>query len=659
MPFVIGENVGPYRLVEQLGQGGMATVFKAYHPALNRYVAIKALHPAFTHEPNFLARFQREAQVVAGLEHPNIVPIYDYAEHEGRPYLVMKFIEGETLKARLSRGRLDADEIGRIVESVGAALSYAHAQGVLHRDVKPSNVLLAGDDRIYLADFGLARMAEAGESTLSADVMLGTPQYISPEQAMGQHNLDNGADIYSFGVLLYELVVGKVPYSADTPFSVIHDHIYSPLPMPRSIRPEISESLERVLLKALAKERADRYPDVASMVDAWKQAALLPGQTPLEQPGATTQSRPPAPAVDQSVQTFSQVPSPQTAFIDEDDLDALAKSAMPAPPAGVQQSAQAGQKRRSPWVWVGLAGASVALLCLCAAAFFVFVVRPRQNAATPVGLQNTVGQPVSQPATPIASAPVPIQSVPPPAPVQTGGAAIPTRPGPLLRPSRAPGILATFVPTWVGSPPVPLATAMARTTAEPDNPQVYLDLAMAYWANGNLLEARQALETAGKKAGRDSGFFVRAGDAMAERQAWVFAASLYLDALRFSPKPVPDDLNQKLSLALYLSSGGAETNALINRLPEEQLKPGMVELLRGRSALYRGELILARGSVKRIKENYPELTEVGLLEAEIALREKDPVQGQKELQNLIDNPATPLWAKQAAEFILEQINQPK
>ena len=162
MPFVIGENIGPYRLVEQLGQGGMATVFKAYHPALDRYVAIKALHPALTGEPNFLARFQREAQVVARLEHPNIVPVYDYSEYEGRPYLVMKFIEGETLKARLKRGPLDKSELARVVESVGAALSYAHAQGVLHRDVKPSNVLLATDGRIYLADFGLARMAEAG-----------------------------------------------------------------------------------------------------------------------------------------------------------------------------------------------------------------------------------------------------------------------------------------------------------------------------------------------------------------------------------------------------------------------------------------------------------------------------------------------------------------
>src|SRR5512140_1713438 len=209
MSFNVGENVGPYRITQQLGQGGMATVYKAFHAALDRYVALTVLHPAFGEDPNVEARFQREARLVAKVEHPHIVPVYDYAQDEGRPYLVMKFIEGETLKARLLKGPLDKLELANVVDSVGAALGYAHAQGVLHRDVKPSNVLLSTDGRIYLADFGLARMAEAGESTISADVMLGTPQYISPEQAMGLKNLDNGTDIYSFGVVLYELTVGK------------------------------------------------------------------------------------------------------------------------------------------------------------------------------------------------------------------------------------------------------------------------------------------------------------------------------------------------------------------------------------------------------------------------------------------------------------------
>ena len=199
MSFTVGENIGPYRIVEQLGQGGMATVYKAYHASLDRYVALKALHPAFNEDKTFAARFQREARVVAKLEHPNIVPIYDYAEHEGRPYLVMKYIEGDTLKARLNQGPLDSQEINQIVDSVGSALSYAHKQGVLHRDIKPSNVLVATDGQIYLADFGLARIAQLGESTMSSDSIMGTPQYISPEQAIGKKDLFFWRDVVRNG----------------------------------------------------------------------------------------------------------------------------------------------------------------------------------------------------------------------------------------------------------------------------------------------------------------------------------------------------------------------------------------------------------------------------------------------------------------------------
>jgi serine/threonine protein kinase len=197
MSFNVGENVGPYRIIDQLGQGGMATVYKAYHAALDRYVALKVLHPAFHEDQTFAARFQREARVVAKLEHPNIVPIYDYSEHETRPYLVMKYIEGDTLKARLNQGPLTSNEIENVINSIGSALAYAHRQGILHRDIKPSNVMIALDGVMYLADFGLARIAQAGESTMSSDSIMGTPQYISPEQAMGKKDLDAGTDIYA------------------------------------------------------------------------------------------------------------------------------------------------------------------------------------------------------------------------------------------------------------------------------------------------------------------------------------------------------------------------------------------------------------------------------------------------------------------------------
>jgi serine/threonine protein kinase len=272
MPFIIGENVGPYRLVEKLGKGGMATVFKAYHPSLDRYVAIKALHPAFMEHPGFLDRFEREAKVVAKLEHPNIVPIYDFSEHEGRPYLVLKYVRGETLKARLEKAQLTYKESRHIFRVISSALAYAHKQGVLHRDVKPSNVLLDKAGGIYLADFGLARIAETNQTTLSGQMMMGTPHYISPEQAKGLGDLDSGTDIYSLGVMTYELLVGEVPFQADTPFSVIHDHIYTPLPLPRDLNSDLNDEMQRALLKSLAKKREDRFSDIPEMMASFLKA---------------------------------------------------------------------------------------------------------------------------------------------------------------------------------------------------------------------------------------------------------------------------------------------------------------------------------------------------------------------------------------------------
>jgi serine/threonine protein kinase len=378
MSFAVGETVGPYRILDQLGQGGMATVFKAYHAALDRYVALKVLHPAFLEDPNFQARFQREARLIAKLEHPNIVPVYDFSEHENRPFLVMKFIAGETLKARLNRGPLSADEVLRVVDSVGGALTYAHKRGILHRDIKPSNVLMADDGGIYLADFGLARIAQAGESTLSSDTIMGTPQYISPEQAMGKKDLDEGTDIYSFGVMIYEMVVGQVPFSGDTPFSVIHDHIYTPLPLPHSINPHVPGAVERVLLKALSKERADRYADVPALVNAftqaWQEMAAKDQEVTL---AASTRSLPPM--------------SP-TSFPPEFGESKPAE-------AGAESDIPTKVRKRSPWPFI--AGGILLIICC----LFVAIVANRnnrlnRNAQTATGLAGAVTQP-SGPVEPV------------------------------------------------------------------------------------------------------------------------------------------------------------------------------------------------------------------------------------------------------------------
>jgi serine/threonine protein kinase len=287
MPFQVGETVGQYQIMEQLGQGGMATVYKAYHAALDRNVAIKVLHPAFTEDPSFLARFQREAKVVAKLDHPNIVPIYDFSQHNDQPYLVMKFIKGETLKARLGRGKMSLEDAMPIIEKVASALQYAHKKGIVHRDIKPSNVLLSEDGETYLTDFGLARIAQSGTSTLTSDQMVGTPQYISPEQAMSKTDLDFRTDIYSFGVMIYEIVVGRVPYNADTPFAVIHDHIYTPLPLPRKVNQKVPEGVEQVLLKALAKNPQDRFQDIGTMIKTLENAASCANKDAQTRQGLT------------------------------------------------------------------------------------------------------------------------------------------------------------------------------------------------------------------------------------------------------------------------------------------------------------------------------------------------------------------------------------
>ena len=276
-----GQTLGQYKVIGQMGSGGMATVYKAYHPRLDRYVAIKMLHEAFQEDKNFLARFEREAQIVAKLEHPHIVPVFDFDEFNGRPYLVMKYIEGHTLKAELEDHPLTIEEILRIMPPIGEALDYAHRQGVLHRDIKPSNIILDTNGTPYLTDFGLARIAQLGDSTLSQDVLLGTPHYISPEQAMGNRDLNSRTDLYSLGVVLYELVVGRVPFSADTPFAVIHDQIYRPLPKPSSINPEIPAQIDAVLEKALAKAPADRYATASEMIAAFRAAVEQSGITTL------------------------------------------------------------------------------------------------------------------------------------------------------------------------------------------------------------------------------------------------------------------------------------------------------------------------------------------------------------------------------------------
>jgi len=271
MKELIGINISRYHILEQLGQGGMATVYKAYDTRLERDVALKIIRRgAFPPEvlDRVLTRFEREAKVLAHLNHPNIVSVLDYGEHEGSPYLVMPFIEGGTLKQHLN-GPIPWQETVRIVLAVAQALEHAHQKKIIHRDVKPSNILITKAGHLMLSDFGIAKLLEfeEGHTLTGTGVGVGTPEYMAPEQGLGK-DVDGRADVYALGVVMYELVTGRKPYTADTPLAVLLKQVNDPLPRPRDYVTDLPDEVERVLFKALAKTPEDRYSDMAAFAQA-------------------------------------------------------------------------------------------------------------------------------------------------------------------------------------------------------------------------------------------------------------------------------------------------------------------------------------------------------------------------------------------------------
>jgi len=257
--------IGSYRLEEQVGKGGMGEVYRAIHTRLATERAVKLLPPALAADPDFLRRFEREAASAARLEHPNILPVYEYGEAAGgAPYLVMPYVRGGTLKERLARGPLPPAELLDLFGQAAAALDYAHEQGIVHRDVKPANLLLDGRGRLYLADFGIAKALEGAEGLTRTGVGVGTPEYMAPEQAQGR--ADARSDLYALGVVLYQALTGRVPYSGTSTVEVLMKHLQDPLPlMPL-----------RAVARALAKNPNDRYASGAALVEDLREAFAAP-----------------------------------------------------------------------------------------------------------------------------------------------------------------------------------------------------------------------------------------------------------------------------------------------------------------------------------------------------------------------------------------------
>ncbi len=265
MPLTPGSNFGTYRIIGPLGRGGMASVYKAYEAGLDRYVALKVLPAEFLHESDFSARFNREAKTIAKLEHHHIVPIYAFGIAEGIPWMAMRLVVGGTVSELLRKGRLGPARIVAILGEVAKALGYAHEQGVLHRDVKPQNILLHEQGHVYLTDFGIAKIVEGSLVLSKTGMITGTPQYMSPEQARAE-KVDHRADIYALGIVAYEMLVGRVPFTADTPVAVLMKHVMDPIPLPPET--EVPEPVTRVLLKCLAKRPEDRWDSPIGFVTA-------------------------------------------------------------------------------------------------------------------------------------------------------------------------------------------------------------------------------------------------------------------------------------------------------------------------------------------------------------------------------------------------------
>lgn len=273
MENLTGKQFKDYKVMASIAEGGMAAVYKAYQPHLDRTVAVKVLPRQYALEHQFVERFRREAKTLAKLQHPRILPIYDYGIEGEYFFLVMPFIEGGDLTHLMKKSRLTLEQIGPIVTQVGDALDFAHTQGVIHRDLKPNNILMDQRGNCFLSDFGLAKIAEESSSKLtSSGLIVGTADYMSPEQGLGQV-VDSRTDIYSFGVILYELVTGQVPFKAETPTAVIIKTIQEPLRPPRDLNPDLPEAIEEVILVACAKQPDDRFATVHELVQAF-QAAL-------------------------------------------------------------------------------------------------------------------------------------------------------------------------------------------------------------------------------------------------------------------------------------------------------------------------------------------------------------------------------------------------
>jgi predicted Ser/Thr protein kinase len=366
-----------YEVGRLLGAGGMAEVFEGRDRLLARRVAIKVLQAQFARDPSFLIRFKREAQAAASLSHPNIVAVYDTGSEDGTHFIVMEYVDGRTLKEVIrAEGRLYPERAAEICQDVCNALVAAHARGLIHRDIKPGNVMLTPDGKVKVMDFGIAR-ATTSETITQTAAVVGTAQYISPEQAQGQ-TVDYRSDLYSLGCCLYEMLTGTVPFTGATPVAIAYRHVREDPTPPRQLNPDIPAPLEAICLKAMAKLPDNRYQTAAEFQDDLER--FRTGQpvlaTPLLDPAATTQA----------------IPRGETGA----DRTAMLGGAVADPTAGYVEPYEEERRTSVGWIVVSL----LALVAVGLAAFFITrALTGRDTGTTLTTVAPTTVAPTTTPTT--------------------------------------------------------------------------------------------------------------------------------------------------------------------------------------------------------------------------------------------------------------------
>lgn len=454
------KEVDRYQIISEIGRGGMATVFFAYDPHVDRHVAIKVLPRALVHDEESRARFQREARIIAALEHPAIVPVYDFGEADGQPFLVMRFMKGGSLGARLKQGAFSLREAVDILAHLAPAIDKVHQQGIIHRDLKPDNILFDEDGNPHIADFGIAILAEATAS-ITGEKLVGTLHYVSPEHLLQEKYLDARSDIYALGVILFEMLTGEVPFDAEITTQLMKMILMDPVPKVSQLAPHIPVEVDAIIERAMAKEQAQRYQTAGEFVAALQEISRIP-----------TGEYPPPPIIHPPSRRSEPIKSAngdaemvRTSTLDlKDELEAGALPSSVSDELATEQEEQTSRRKIPVWIQIVFASGMLAVLIGLIASNAI---------SSPPSVTPTLTLPVSAPTeTAAAAAMAPSASPTPTLPPPTASPTPTESPTPTatLTSTASPTPTATVTPTETATPtasPTPLPPPTATPTPKP------------------------------------------------------------------------------------------------------------------------------------------------------------------------------------------------